>query len=291
MGRPGPGQRRAPVFLRERLSCRRLFGRRTHRISAHRRLRVICQGLGYCKIVICTNGLRLSDRFFCLRLVRAGLTRVTISAHSHQPEVEDLLITRVPGALERKVRAVRNLVALREQGLLPDGISLNPVVCRPTLQGMEDFIRFFGKIGIGDVRFNYIWPHGDVQTDPSWIPSFREAIPHIMRVVLANEKRLHKHLSFGGIPKCALLLSGVSGRLMDYLDSKYLDEAGFDPANDVSMATRQGPMQDRFTWQQVKRDVLKVKGPHCGGCSHRNRCEGVWASYARLYGFLELRPL
>jgi MoaA/NifB/PqqE/SkfB family radical SAM enzyme len=249
------------------------------------------KSLGYGKIVICTNGLRLSDAAFCRRLVRAGLTRVTVSVHSHRPEVEDRLITRVPGALARKVRAVRNLVALRQQGLLPDNISINPVLCRPTLRGMEDFILFFGGLGVDDVRFNYIWPHGEVKADPAWIPSFREAMPEIVRVLLANEKRLRRRLSFGGIPECALLLAGVCGHLMEYLASKYLDEAGFDPGNDVSMATRQGPMRDRFVWQQVKRDVLKTKGPDCGRCGRQGRCEGIWASYAQLYGFAELRPL
>jgi len=249
------------------------------------------KSLGYGQIVICTNGLRLCDAAFCRRLVRAGLTRATVSVHSHQPEIEDRLITRVPGALARKVRAVRNLVALRRQGLLPGDISLNPVLCRPTLRGMEEFILFFGGMGVDDVRFNYIWPHGEVKANPAWIPSFREAMPEIVRILLVNEKRLRKHLSFGGIPECALSLAGVSGRLMEFLASKYLDEAGFDPGNDVSMATRQGPMRDRFVWQQVKRDVLKTMGPDCGRCRHQSRCEGVWASYAQLYGFTELRPL
>ena len=249
------------------------------------------KSLGYGQIVICTNGLRLCDAAFCRRLVRAGLTRVTVSVHSHQPEIEDRLITRVPGALARKVRAVCNLVALRRQGLLPGDISLNPVLCRPTLRGMEEFILFFGRMGVDDIRFNYIWPHGEVKADPAWTPSFREAMPEIVRILLVNEKRLRQHLSFGGIPKCALSLAGVSGRLMEFLASKYLDEAGFDPGNDVSMATRQGPMRDRFVWQQVKRDVLKTMGSDCGRCRHQGRCEGVWASYAQLYGFTELRPL
>lgn len=249
------------------------------------------KSLGYAEIIICTNAVRLADPAFCRRLVEAGLTRVTVSVHSHEPEIEDRLIMRVPGALARKVRAVRNLVGLRGRGFLPGGISLNPVLCRPTLRGMEDFVLFFGGLGIDDIRFNYIWPHGEVREDPAWTPPFREAMPEVVRLLLANEKRLRKHLSFGGIPKCALKLAGVSPRLLEYLWSKYLDEGGFDPGNDVSMATKRGPMRDRFVWQQVKRDVLKTMGPDCGRCRHRKRCEGVWESYARLYGFSELRPL
>ena len=249
------------------------------------------KSLGYGKISLCTNGTRLSDAAFCRALVEAGLTRVTLSLHSHRPEIEDGLITKVPGNLARKVAAIKNMVALKRGGFFPDSISLNPVLCRPTLWDMETYIAFVGKLGLDDIRFNYIWPHGEVRSDRSWIPSLREAMPEIVRLMLVNEKRLGKHLSFGGLPKCALLLAGLSGRLMDYLAAKYLDEAGFDPANDVSMATKRGPMEERFVWQQVKRDVLKTKPTACAACAEQARCEGIWGSYAELYGFEELRPL
>jgi len=247
--------------------------------------------LGFARILLCTNGLRLCDAGFCRELVEAGLTRVTLSVHSHKARIEDRLITRVPGALARKVAAVRNLAALREKGLLPGGLSLNPVLCRPNLRDMEGYIGFFGKLGVGDVRFNYIWPHGEVRTDRAWIPRLREAMPELVRVMLANEVRLHKHLSFGGVPRCALALAGVSGRLEDYLAAKYLDEAGFDPANDVSMAYKDAAAGGRFVWQERKKEVLKSMAPACGRCRARARCEGVWASYAALYGLEELQPL
>jgi len=247
--------------------------------------------LGYKRIALCTNATRLSDADFCRRLVEAGLTRATLSIHSHRPEVEDGLITGVAGNLERKIAAVKNLVALRREGHLKDNISLNPVLCRPTLMEMEGYIAFFGERGIDDIRFNYIWPQGIVQRDRAWIPSFREAMPEILRIMLLNEKRLRRHLSFGGVPRCALALVGVSGRLGDFLASKYLDESFFDPANDVSMATKRGPMQDRFVWQEVKRNLLKTLASQCAQCRQNSRCEGVWKSYADLYGFEELSPI
>jgi len=249
------------------------------------------RGIGYERIAICTNATRLSDADFCRRLVEAGLTRATLSIHSHRPEVEDGLITGVPGNLSRKVMAVKNLLALRRDGRLRDNISLNPVLCRPTMREMEKYIAFFGDLGLDDIRFNYIWPQGAVRNERAWTPSFKEAMPEIVRIMLLNEKRLGRHLSFGGVPRCALTLAGVSGRLGDFLAAKYLDEALFDPANDVSMATKKGPMQDRFVWQEVKKNVLKTAAPQCARCRFRNRCEGVWKTYADLYGLEELSPL
>lgn len=246
--------------------------------------------LGYENVALCTNGTRLSDPGFCADLVKAGLTRVTLSVHSHRPEIEDGLITLVPGNLARKIAAIRNLEGLRRRGFLPGGVALNPVLCRATLGEMEDYLAFFGELGLNDVRFNYIWPQGEARGDRGWVPSFREAVPELVRVMLLNERRLRRRLSFGGVPRCALSLVPLSPRMRDYLAGKYLDEAGFDPDNDVSLATKKGPLLDRFVWQEVKRDVLKTLGPRCAGCAHRGRCEGVWKSYAELYGFGELRP-
>ncbi|MFI5360710.1 MAG: radical SAM protein [Elusimicrobiota bacterium] len=247
--------------------------------------------IGYERISICTNGTRLSDAQFCRGLVEAGLTRVTLSVHSHSPEIEDGLITGVPGNLERKMEALRNLVAMRRAGQLRDNVSLNPVLCRPTLKEMEKYIVFFGELGLDDIRFNYIWPQGAVRNDRAWTPSFREAMPEIVRILLLNERRLGRHLSFGGVPRCALALAGVSGRLADFLGAKYLDESLFDPANDVSMATKKGPMRDRFVWQDVKKNILKTAAPQCSRCRYEARCEGVWKTYADLYGLEELSPL
>lgn len=247
--------------------------------------------LGYRSIALCTNGTRLSDAAFCEALVAAGLTRLTLSVHSHRESVEDGLITLVPGNLARKIAGLRNLAALRARGLLRDGVALNPVLCGPTLGEMEDFIAFFSALGVDDFRFNYIWPQGAVRQDASWTPPLRRSMPAILKLMLLNEKRLRRHVTFGGIPKCALLLAGVSGRMLEYLAAKYLDEPSFDPDNDVSMATSGELMEDRFVWQEVKKNRLKTLGPRCGGCRERERCEGVWRSYAELHGLEELCPL
>ena len=247
--------------------------------------------LGFSRISICTNGVRFSDARFCERLVGAGLTRVSVSVHSHRAEVEDGLMTRVPGNLARKIEGIRNLAALRGRGFLRDNLSLNPVLCRPNLHELEEFVEFFAALGAEDVRFNYIWPHGDVRNDRAWIPSLAEAMPEIVRAMLRNETVRRRRLTFGAVPKCALRLAGVSGKLLEYLAGKYLDEACFDPPNDVSMATRGERPEDRFVWQTVKRDQFKTMPPSCVRCRWAPGCDGVWKSYADLYGFAGLEPV
>lgn len=247
--------------------------------------------LGYGRIALCTNAVRLADETFCGKLVGAGVTRVSVSVHSHREEIEDGLMTRVPGNFKKKVAAIRNLARQRRRGFLKDNLSLNPVLCRPNLRELQAYIEFFCELGAEDIRFNFIWPHGDVRNDRAWIPSLAETMPEIVRVMLLNETRRRRRLTFGAVPKCALRLAGVSGRLGDYLAGKYLDEACFDPPNDVSMATRGERPEDRFVWQEVKRDVFKTRPDRCAGCRFAAGCDGVWKSYAEIYGVSELEPV
>jgi len=250
------------------------------------------RSLGYSRISLCSNGTRLSDPGFCRSLVSAGMTRVTLSVHSHRQELEDL-ITGVPGNFARKLAAVSNLLALSREGLLPDKLSLNPVLSRRTLGEMGGYVLFYSGLGVRDIRFNYIWPPDEwEQGHPearAWVPAYREAMPEILRILLLNEKRWGLRLSFGGVPRCALSLV-VSPRLGRYLAAKYLDEASLDPPNEVSSPHDRGG-RERFLWQERKRDVLKTMAPSCRSCRHFSGCEGIWRTYVRLYGFGEFKPL
>lgn len=249
------------------------------------------QELGYARIALCTNGTRLSDPDFCERLVSAGLTRVTVSLHSQRPEIEDGVMTRVPGNHARKLAGIRNMLAFCSRGLMRDGVSLNPVLNRHNLRGMREYLVFAKKLGVADVRFNYICPDDLLRGWREWVPSFREAAPEIVKAIVFNERRIGLRLTFGGMPRCALFWAGVTPRLAMTLADRYLDEATYDPDNDVSIPSASGGRGDRFVWQQRKKDVLKMRGPRCGECRHAAGCEGVWATYAEIYGLEELSPV
>ncbi|MFI5348105.1 MAG: radical SAM protein [Elusimicrobiota bacterium] len=245
--------------------------------------------LGYGRIALCTNGARLASRSFCERLVSAGLTRVTVSLHSHRPEIEDGPITGVPGNHSRKVAGIRNLLSWRERGKIADGISLNPVLNRRNLMEMSEYLSFAKGLGVTDVRFNYIWPEHRARGSREWVPSLREAAPRIVRAILLNRRLFRLRLSFGGVPRCVLGWSGASPRLIRSLE-RHLDERALDPDNDVSVPSGDAGRGERFVWQERKKESLKKRGPRCGECRHATTCEGVWRTYADIYGLDELVP-
>jgi MoaA/NifB/PqqE/SkfB family radical SAM enzyme len=242
--------------------------------------------LGYTRVALCTNGTKLSDEAFVDALLDAGATRFTISLHSRLPEVEDAL-TGLPGNFKRKLRGLVALLARKAAGRLPDNVSLNPVLNRRTFQDMTRYAEFFRGLGVDDIRFNYIWPQARVLGDKTMVPSYRETMREIVRTVLLNEKRWRMTLSFGGVPPCMLRWAGaeLSPRASAHLAARYFDESG------VDLRTRVSTNGDRFDWGERKRDRLKTHAPGCASCLWYERCDGVWKTYAELWGLDELVPV
>lgn len=235
--------------------------------------------LGYARVAVCTNGTKLSEPAFADSLIAAGVTRFTLSFHSHMPALEDRL-TGLPGNFERKLKGLRRLLEHKAAGRLPDNVSLNPVLNRKTYLHLKEYIEFFRGEGIDDIRFNFIWPQARVEKDRTMIPTYREAMKEIVRAVLLNESRWKMDLSFGGIPPCMLRWSGVafSPKAHEHIVTRYFDEGLLDLPTQVSTNG------ERFDWQERKRDRLKTRGPSCSSCRYERRCEGIWKSYVELWG-------
>jgi MoaA/NifB/PqqE/SkfB family radical SAM enzyme len=242
------------------------------------------RGLGYQRIALCTNGVRLAQPRFLEEALSAGLTRVTMSLHSHIPEIEERLVG-VPGILAKKIQAVKNLVAARDAGRLPDNVSLNPVLCRPNAPHIEDFARFFKSLGVEDIRFNFIWPQSRVLKDKNVIPRFSETAPHILRLILKNERELRMSIGFGAVPVC--VLPAAVRRSLPLLQKYFFDEA-LDLPTDVSFLhpDAKGTVE-RFNWHRRGRDDYRTKIEACSGCRFDPACMGIYRTYLGLYGEAE----
>lgn len=248
----------------------------------------LAKDLGYRRIALCTNGTRLANEDFLKSCLDSGLTRVTVSLHSHIPSVEERLVG-VPKILEKKIQALKNLVKVHEQGFLRDGVSLNPVLCRLNALHMEGYVRFFKSIGIRDIRFNFIWPESRVQNDKTVVPRFKDVVPAILNLILKNEKEIKIRLSFGGIPYC--VLPGFIHKNWPLL-RRYFYEEGMDLPTEVSFLhpDAQDGVQ-RFNWHEKGRDVYRTKIPECAKCSLDRYCMGIYRSYLALYGDAEFNPI
>jgi MoaA/NifB/PqqE/SkfB family radical SAM enzyme len=242
------------------------------------------RGLGYQRIALCTNGRRLKDLVLLQRLTDAGVTRVTLSIHSHHASTEDT-ITQRKGSFEEKLAAIRNLVTFHAEGRLPDGFSLNTVLHRKNLSHLAELTTFFKRMGVADIRFNFIRPEHQAVGSRTWVPSFKETTTRVVRLVLKNEAEFKLHLTFADFPLCRLPWEIL---VNESLRNRYIGES-LDLATEVTLyRPEEAGGTQRFNWQEQRQSYLKCQPKPCGKCVLRNHCEGVWRGYLDIYGPEEL---
>jgi MoaA/NifB/PqqE/SkfB family radical SAM enzyme len=252
--------------------------------------------LGYTRIALATNAMMFRREAFVDEMIDAGLTRVTISMHGHTPALEDKL-TAVPGAWAKKCVAIAHLRDRQARGLLRDGVSVNIVLNGWNYRALPQMMRFFfDRLGLDDLRVNFVRPEGYAEGNADLTPTFTEVIPVLMKAILLNEYHFHKTFTFGGVPMCVLpeeLLR--SPRLM----RKYVGDVYRDLSTDCSIRS-EGPSEGvslvdggraRFNWQDRKRFDLKHHLDTCRECAFTDECEGVWKGYLDIYGGREVSAL
>ncbi|MFH1435804.1 MAG: radical SAM protein [Pseudomonadota bacterium] len=260
--------------------------------TAHPRiLRIVsmAKDMGFSRIALASNGLKLADGKFAADLVESGVTRVGISIHGHRAEIEDYLSGR-KGNFEKKVRAIKNLLQLHAGGKLPHNVSLNAVLTRYVLRSMAPFCAFFKKMGCSDVRFNMIRTDTCMERGKELTPGLSELGPAVIKTILANEKILKMEVSFGDIPLCVYPWDILRNRR---LVSRYVGELrDLDTSCAVFGSPADGSVDaQRFKWTDRKKEALKVRTGECGTCTAAGLCEGVWRSYVELNGTDEIKAV
>ena len=252
--------------------------------------------LGFERIALATNVMRLSREPFVDELVAAGLSRVTVSMHAHTAELEDRL-TGVPGSFAKKRKAIDLLLEHRRRGALRHGVSVNVVLNAWNYPHLLKMMRFFlVEVGLDDMRVNFIRPEGRAEGSVDLTPTLTEVIPLLGKAIALNELHFRKVFTFGGIPLCVLPAELLSS---PHLMVSYAGDVYRDLATDCSVASEgyedgiskiEGG-RARFNWQSRKRLDLKHAVEACNRCEASDLCEGVWREYLDIYGESEFSPL
>ena len=250
----------------------------------------LARDLGYTRIAISTNAVKLADRGFAEEIVRAGATRFSVSIHGHTPELEDRISGR-EGNFQRKLAAIRNLVRLRDDGMVPHNVSLNPVLTAPLVGAVPELAAAFSRLGIRDVRYNFVRTDSCPDLALELTPTLLDVTAEITRTVVLNTHHLHMDLSFGDLPFCAYPWEILSNRRLA------VDVVGEARDLDTHVAVFAAPLDvdrdaSRFRWSDRKRDALKIQPDDpCDRCRLRGPCEGVWRSYVETCGTAGLSPI
>ncbi|MBO6937747.1 MAG: radical SAM protein [Deltaproteobacteria bacterium] len=257
--------------------------------------------LGYTRIALATNAMMLRREHFLDKLIDAGLNRVTVSMHGHTAPLEDRL-TMVPGGFEKKVTALRHLVARRDRGLMTEGVSVNIVLNGWNYRALPKMMKFFFQtMDLHDLRVNFVRPEGYAEGNPDLVPTFTDTIPVLVKAILLNEYHFRRVFTFGGLPLCVLpaKLLGSETLLRKYAGDLYRDlstDCSVRAEQHVPVEVMEGVSRveggrARFNWQDRKRFDLKHHIEACQRCDAADVCEGVWRGYRDIYGDREVAPL
>lgn len=235
-------------------------------------------------ISIISNGVRFSDTDFARKVVEAGLTRINISIHSHLHDIEDYL-TRVPGWLEKKLKAIDNFNNLYGSWLLKAPLSINIVLNRHNLATIVETVLFFSiKKNIKDIRINFVWL--DDMIKENWDDlkiSYSEIMPYLKSLIYISLKYDFR-LTFDTIPAC--IFYKVDPKNHKYLINTFLWE-NLDHITEVDWSNN----NTVFDWQEKKKNILKTQFPQCSECVYMNKCQWVWKEYSQLYWWEEFIPI
>jgi MoaA/NifB/PqqE/SkfB family radical SAM enzyme len=137
----------------------------------------LAAGLGYRQVHVTTNGRRLADRSLAAAVAASGVTSLQVSIHGSHAAVHDA-ITRVPGSFAETLAGLRNVMALKPNGL---DVGVNLTVARPNLHDVAGIVELAWKEGVGHANVQLVTPFGRAGAD--LVPTPDEAFAAVREAI------------------------------------------------------------------------------------------------------------
>ncbi len=225
------------------------------------------QRLGFARVLLQTNGVRLSYPQFADAVLRAGVTDVSLNVKSHRADVHDRL-SGSEGSHELLLRGLSNLRGREVR------IGADVVLTRSTLVDLAETVTQFATRGV--TRFT-LWLLSAADTaDPAVlaeVPNLREVTSPIGNAAMAAERAGVELVSLH-TPPCTMPAEHRSR----YLPARALRLVVVDPSG------RSFPLESSPFEGGVYPEV-------CARCMSRPTCGGARPDYLALHGPGALNPL
>lgn len=214
-----------------------------------------------------TNGITLSYKDYCKKLIEAGLDFVKLSIHGHNSEIHDKL-TQVPGSFNYVMEAIENL---HELGIR---VEINTVINKLNYRYYNEFIKQFAFKGVGSFIFIYPLYTGKMKKEAGEVGvSMSEIAPYMGKALnLIDDLELDKGLVMN-VPPC--FLPNHTDKLVEF---ESFNTKVRSPEKTV----------ESIDWDR-KNEKIKVSG--CNNCTYFEKCEGVWRSYFDIFSKKEVKAI
>jgi hypothetical protein len=236
------------------------------------KLIALAKKIGYGYVRIQTNGIRIGDYEYAKKLADAGLTFVKYSLHGHNAELHDKLVA-VPGAFEKNLRSIENLKKLKI------GIGVNIVLNELNYRHLVEFYELF-LLKLQLSNFVIIAPlyEGNMTLNDKEGAKIGVRMTDIAPYI----RKAYDLFTSINYPKPPLLLHFTPCVLPGY-EQQMLGWSAFN----TMVVNPKGEKRDLDMTAQSH--TLKTEA--CQKCVYNDRCIGWDASYARVFGTDEIKPL
>ena len=234
------------------------------------------KNLGYKNIHIISNARKFSELDFLESLIDHGVTRISVSVHSHKKEIENFLNNR--NSYIEQILGVKNLIQLYNSNKLKEEVPINIVINKLNYKTLAETIKFFYDLGIREFRLNFIWPEGNALINKDkLLLKYNDFKPYLKKWYLLS-KILKINLALESVPFCII----ENKKIINNLYGEFRD-------GQVDVVA--GKERNFFNWQKQKKDIFKTKTKKCLQCIYFNQCDGVWKNYIKIYGWDEFMPI
>lgn len=236
------------------------------------KLLLLARKLGFTRVQIGTNAVRLASRAYARRLVDAGLNYARVSLHAARAEVHDRLLA-LPGAFDKALRGIENL---RARGVY---VGLNFVVTRENAAELPAFFSLcLDRLDVRDFDVIFLHHRGMMELHGEALGlRYRDAVPHLRAAWRVLERRglRRRTPTLINIPPCAA--PELTPWMSDWSATEGGDALARPGAQSVDLMDMKG--------------AQKTKSPSCARCVHDRDCLGFEREYAAHYGADEFTPL
>lgn len=132
---------------------------------------------GFERVAVTTNGRKLSEDAFAMKLMESGITDLLISLYSASAEIHDAL-TGVKGSHAETVIGIKNAARLLHDN---QTLSVNTTLGKTNYSDTPELARFVASLGVKVLNIQMLTPFGSAKKEHA--PDVDEALPYLMKTM------------------------------------------------------------------------------------------------------------
>lgn len=217
----------------------------------------------YPRIILQTNGRRLSKMEYAEKVVELGVTKFVVSIHGSTSEIHDG-ITQTAGSLKHAVKGIKNMKALGIH------VRTNSVMSKLNDRDFPDIMRLLLKLNVDHINISAIHTAGAAfKHFHQVVPKYVDIFPYLEEAGgLVSAAGVT--LTLEGFPLC--MIPGMEKYIIPWENQKF------------KMLFRDIVLSD---YESYMDNTMRIHGEPCAGCRQKTVCGGVYKEYIGEIGWEE----